>query len=66
MADQLLTIAEVCAELRDDDGNPLSRATFYRWRTLRKAPECLKLPNGQIRIRRSALDRFLDRCAEAA
>ena len=38
MADPLLTIAELCAELRDDDGNPLSRATFYRWRTLGKAP----------------------------
>lgn len=64
MADPLLTIAEVCAVLRDDDGKPLSRATFYRWRTLGKAPRCLKLPNGQIRIRRSALDRFLDECAE--
>jgi predicted DNA-binding transcriptional regulator AlpA len=64
--DELLTIAEVCAELRDDDGKPLSRATFYRWRTLGKAPKCLKLPNGSIRIRRSALERFLDQCAEAA
>ncbi len=64
--DELLTIAEVCAELRDDDGRPLSRATFYRWRQLHKAPKCLKLPNGQIRIRRSALERFLDQCAEAA
>lgn len=64
--DELLTIAEVCAELRDDDGKPLSRATFYRWRALGKAPSCLKLPNGQIRVRRSALDRFLDQCAETA
>jgi hypothetical protein len=40
VTDSLLTIAEVCAELRDDDGNPLSRATFYRWRTLGKAPKC--------------------------
>ena len=64
--DELLTIAEVCAVLRDDDGHPLARATFYRWRTLGKAPRCLKLPNGQIRIRRSALDRFLDQCAEPA
>ncbi|HEV2342691.1 MAG TPA: helix-turn-helix domain-containing protein [Actinocrinis sp.] len=64
--DELLTISEICAELRDDGGKPLSRATFYRWRTLNKAPKCLKLPNGQIRIRRSALERFLDQCAEAA
>jgi predicted DNA-binding transcriptional regulator AlpA len=64
--DELLTIAEVCALLRDDDGKPLSRKTFYRWRSLGRAPRCLKLPNGQIRIRRSALDRFLDQCAEPA
>lgn len=64
--DQLLTITEVCAILRDDDGRPLSRATFYRWRATGKAPKCLKLPNGQIRVRQSALDRFLDQCAETA
>lgn len=66
MTDPLLTIAEVCAALRDDDGKPLSRATFYRWRSLGKGPKCLKLPNGQIRVRLSALDRFLDECAKAA
>jgi predicted DNA-binding transcriptional regulator AlpA len=64
--DELLTIAEVCAILRDDDGKPLSRATFYRWRQLKKAPACLRLPNGQIRVWRSALDRFLEQCTEAA
>jgi hypothetical protein len=64
--DEFLTIAEVCAVLRGADGKPLSRATFYRWRALGKAPECLKLPNGQIRIRRTALERFLDKCAAAA
>lgn len=64
--DALLTITEVCTILRDDDGRPLSRATFYRWRATGKAPKCLKLPNGQIRVRQSALDRFLEHCAEAA
>ncbi len=64
--DELLTIAEVCAVLRDEDGKPLARSTFHRWRALGKAPECLKLPNGAIRIRSSALDRFLDQCAKAA
>lgn len=63
--DALLTITEVCAILRDDDGRPLSRATFYRWRATGKAPRCLKLPNGQVRVRQSALDRFLDQCTEA-
>lgn len=66
LRDQLLTITEVCAILRDDDGRPLSRATFYRWRATGKAPKCLKLPNGQIRVRQSALDRFLDQCTEVA
>ena len=64
MPADLMTIAEVCAELRDDDGKPLSRATFYRWRTIGKAPKCLKLPNGQIRIRRTSFDRFLASCDE--
>lgn len=56
--DELLTIPEVLKELR------VPRATFYRWRELGKAPKCLKLPNGQIRIRRSALDAFLVTCQE--
>lgn len=65
-ADELLTITEVCAVLRDEDGRPLARSTFNRWRKLGKAPRCLKLPNGSIRVRRSALERFLDQCVEAA
>jgi predicted DNA-binding transcriptional regulator AlpA len=49
----LLTIAEVIAEL----GIP--RSTFYRWRQLRIGPRSIKLPNGDVRIRRSDLDRWL-------
>jgi predicted DNA-binding transcriptional regulator AlpA len=49
----LLTIAEVIAELR------IPRATFYRWRQLRKAPRTIRLPNGDVRIRRSELERWL-------
>ncbi|MBR7829252.1 helix-turn-helix domain-containing protein [Actinospica sp. MGRD01-02] len=64
--ERLLTISEVCAILRDDHGRPLSKATFYRWRTIGRAPQCLKLPNGQLRVRDSALDEFLDKCTEAA
>ena len=52
-ADPLLTLAEVLAELK------VARSTFDTWRVLGIAPECMKLPNGQLRIRRSALDAWL-------
>lgn len=37
----------------------LSRAAFYRMRARGQAPKCIKLPNGQIRVRRSDLDAWL-------
>jgi predicted DNA-binding transcriptional regulator AlpA len=49
----LLTIDEVLDELR------VARSTFDTWRVLGAAPECIKLPNGQLRIRRSALAEWL-------
>lgn len=49
----LLTIAEVLDELQ------VARSTFDTWRALGAAPECIKLPNGQLRIRRAALDAWL-------
>jgi excisionase family DNA binding protein len=55
-----LTLAEVCAELR------ISRSTFYDWRAKGRAPRCIKLPNGDLRIRRSALERWLDDREDAA
>jgi predicted DNA-binding transcriptional regulator AlpA len=42
-----LTIAEVCADLG------ISRRTFYEWRAKGRAPRCITLPNGSLRIRRS-------------
>jgi predicted DNA-binding transcriptional regulator AlpA len=51
--DSLLTIAEVLAELK------VARSTFDTWRLLGSAPECIKYPNGQLRVRRSALDAWL-------
>lgn len=56
----LLTIAEVLAELK------VARSTFDTWRALRIAPECIKLPNGQIRVRRHALDAWLASRTEMA
>jgi predicted DNA-binding transcriptional regulator AlpA len=56
----LLTISEVIAEIR------VPRATFYRWRQLRKGPPAIKLPNGDVRIRRSDLERWLASLEEDA
>jgi excisionase family DNA binding protein len=53
-ANERLTIEQLCEELQ------VARSTFYEWRAKGKAPRCLKLPNGEIRIRRSDLDRWLD------
>lgn len=58
--DEMLTISEILAELR------ISRSTFYDWRAKGRAPRCIKLPNGDLRIRRSELVRFIDTCEEAA
>jgi excisionase family DNA binding protein len=55
-----LTVAQVCAELA------ISRSTFYEWRAKGHAPRCIKLPNGEIRIRRTELERWLDSCEEVA
>jgi excisionase family DNA binding protein len=55
-----LTLAQVCAELG------ISRSTFYDWRAKRKAPRCITLPNGSLRIRRTELDRWLDSREDAA
>jgi hypothetical protein len=46
-------VAEVLAELR------VPRSTWYQWRQLGKTPRVYKLPNGDLRIRRSVLDAWL-------
>ena len=56
--EELLTIVQVTEELK------ISRATFYRWRSIGRGPRCVKLPNGPIRIRRSQLDKFVLACEE--
>lgn len=55
-----LTIADLCDEL------DVARSTFYEWRAKGRAPRCIKLPNGEIRIRRTDLETWLDTCEEAA
>nr|WP_256356189.1 helix-turn-helix domain-containing protein [Streptomyces sp. PKU-EA00015] len=54
------TLAEVCNELR------ISRSTFYDWRAKKRAPRCIKLPNGDLRVRRTELDHWLDGREDAA
>ncbi len=53
MSGKLLSVAAVLAEL------DVPRSTFYKWRRLGMAPRCIKLPNGEVRIRRADLDAWL-------
>ncbi|WP_405143828.1 helix-turn-helix domain-containing protein [Sphaerisporangium sp. NBC_01403] len=55
-----LTVPQVCAELG------ISRSTFYDWRAKRRAPKCITLPNGSLRIRRAELERWLAAHEDAA
>jgi predicted DNA-binding transcriptional regulator AlpA len=49
----LLTVDQLCAELH------ISRSTFYDWRAKGKAPECIILPNGSLRVQRDDLAEWL-------
>jgi predicted DNA-binding transcriptional regulator AlpA len=60
LIDELLSVAEICAELK------ISRRTFYRWRELRIGPEAIKLPNGEIRVPRSILMAWLTKLQECS
>ena len=51
--DELMTVPEVLAELR------VPRSTWYQWRQTGRAPRVHKLPNGELRVRRSVLDAWL-------
>lgn len=55
-----LTIAEICVDLG------VSRSTFYDWRAKGRAPRCIKLPNGDIRINRAEYERWLTTLEEVA
>jgi predicted DNA-binding transcriptional regulator AlpA len=37
----------------------VARSTFYDWKAKGKLPRCFKLPNGDLRVRRSDLDEWL-------
>lgn len=55
-----LTIAEFCEELG------ISRSTFDDWRAKQRAPKCLRLPNGSLRIKRTDFDDWLDNLEDSA
>jgi predicted DNA-binding transcriptional regulator AlpA len=61
MRDELLTVDQVLAELGD-----VSRRTFFRWRELGRAPQCIKLPNNELRVWRSDLNAWLRSLRERA
>ncbi|MEW2136212.1 helix-turn-helix domain-containing protein [Streptomyces sp. NPDC005409] len=58
--DEKMTAEEIIADLR------VAPSTFYRWRQLGKAPRAIKLPNGDMRIRRSEYERWLSEREDAA
>lgn len=44
----------------------VSRRTFNRWRELGTAPQAIKLPNGQLRMRQGDVESWLSDHEEAA
>lgn len=59
--DVLMTVPEMCDEL-----GGVSRRTFYRWRELGVGPECLKIPNGELRAWRRDFLNWLDHLRDGA
>lgn len=53
-----LTVAEFCEEMS------IARSTFYDWRAKRRAPRCIRMPNGELRIRRAEYERWLEKLEE--
>ncbi|MEV4087444.1 excisionase, partial [Nonomuraea fuscirosea] len=49
-----------------DELGGVSRRTFYRWREIGKAPDSIRLPNGELRIYRSELNVWLESLREVA
>lgn len=55
-----ITVTEFCEEMG------ISRSTFDDWRAKRRAPKCVRLPNGSLRIKRADFETWLDLLEEAA
>lgn len=50
----MLTVDQILEDLGD-----VSRRTFYEWRAKGTGPKCVKLPNGELRVRRTEYERWL-------
>ncbi|MFH8219830.1 helix-turn-helix transcriptional regulator [Streptomyces sp. NPDC018057] len=57
---KMLKLPEILEEIE------MSRAAFYRMRARGNAPKLIKLPNGQLRCRRSDLDAWWSSMEETA
>ena len=55
-----LTVEDVLHELK------IARSTLDAWRRHRKFPAFRRLPNGQLRLKRSELETWLDTCKRAS
>lgn len=55
-----LTVADICRDLG------ISPRTFYEWRAKGKAPKCIPLPNGALRVEPTEYRRWLDALAKGA
>ena len=53
-ANGMLTVDQILEDLGD-----VSRLTFYEWRAKGTGPKCVKLPNGELRVRRTEYERWL-------
>ena len=58
--EEMISVAEICTAL------DISARTFYEWRAKGLAPDCIKLPNGSLRVEPGEYDRWLKTRKQAA
>jgi len=55
-----------CSRAADGVEDAAARSTFYDWRAKCRAPRCVRLPNGELRIRRTDYESWLESLEEDA